>query len=185
MAEAAAEIGRAAHLPEQPVQRLGAERDVLRQEGAELLRQIEQDRAGFEHADRLRSAAVQQRRDLRVRVDRHEAAAELIALADVDQPGVVLGAGMAQREQFLEHDRDLHAVGRAERIELQRVAADRQLLLMRRAGDRPVDVGKGAAAGLGPGPDLRRRVVVASVMFGLRRNGSSGRRGIVGREQRA
>src|ERR1700757_2979323 len=78
-------------------------------------------RAGFEYADRFRSAAVQQRRDLRVRVDRHEAAAELIALPDVDEPSVILGADMAERQQLFEHDRDLHAVRRAERIELQRV----------------------------------------------------------------
>ncbi len=49
-------------------------------------------------------AAVEQRRDLRVRVDADEAAAELVALVDLDQPGVVLGAGVARREQLLEHD---------------------------------------------------------------------------------
>ncbi|MEY9595195.1 hypothetical protein ABIA06_007486 [Bradyrhizobium yuanmingense] len=45
VAEAAAEIGRTAHLPEQPGHRLGAGLDVLRQEGAELLGEVEQDRA--------------------------------------------------------------------------------------------------------------------------------------------
>jgi hypothetical protein len=43
---------------------------------------MQQDRAGFEHPDRLRAAAVHQRRDLGVGVDRDEAAAELVALAD-------------------------------------------------------------------------------------------------------
>ena len=130
MAEAAAQIGRAAHLPEQPRQAFGARGRLGRQESAELLGQIQQDRAGLEHPDRLRAAAVHQRRDLGVRVDRHEAAAELVALADLDQPGVVLGAAVAERQQLLEHDRDLHAVRRAQRVELQRMAADRQLLVV-------------------------------------------------------
>jgi hypothetical protein len=34
---------------------------------------------------------VHQRRDLGVRVDLDEAGAELVALADIDQPGVVFG----------------------------------------------------------------------------------------------
>ena len=158
MPEAAADIGRAAHLPEQPRQALGARRRVGRQEGAELLGEMDQDRAGLEHADRLRSAAIHQRGDLRVRIDRDEAAAELLALIDADQPGVVLGALVARGQQLLQHDGDLHAVRRAQRIKLQRMLADRQLLLMRGAGDRAVDVGEVAAARLVPGPDLRRRV---------------------------
>ena len=92
MAEAAAEIGRAAHLPEQPGQALGPALAVRRQEGAELLGEIEQDRAGLEHADRRRAAAVHQRGDLRVRVHADEAAAELVAVADADQPGIVFRA---------------------------------------------------------------------------------------------
>src|SRR5690349_8371057 len=44
---------------------------------------------------RLRSAATQQRGDLRVRTDAHEAAAELLTLADPDQPGVILGRRIA------------------------------------------------------------------------------------------
>jgi hypothetical protein len=39
---------------------------------------------------------------------------------------------MAEGQQLLQHDRHLHAVRRALRIELQRMAADRQRLLMRR-----------------------------------------------------
>ena len=42
-------------------------RRLGRQERAELLGEMHQDRAGFEHPDRLRPAAVQQRRDLGVR----------------------------------------------------------------------------------------------------------------------
>ena len=132
MAEAAAEKRRRAHLPEEPGEALGPRAGFGRQEGAELLGEIEQDRAGFEHADRLRAAAVDHGRDLRIGIDRDEAAAELIALADLDQPGVVLGALVAAREQLLEHDRDLRAVRRRQRIELERMAADRQLLLVGR-----------------------------------------------------
>src|SRR6202044_2068643 len=99
VAEAAAEIGRAAHLPEQPVQRLGTDGHVLWEEGTKLIREIQQDRAGFEYADWLRTAAVEQCRDLRVRIDRHEAAAELLAVADVYQPCIVFGPGGAQGQQ--------------------------------------------------------------------------------------
>jgi hypothetical protein len=109
---------------------------VPRQQGAELLRQVQQDRARLEHPDRLRAAAVEQRRNLGVRVDRDEAAAELLPFVDPDQPGVVLRAGMAERQQFLQHHRDLDAVGGGQRIQLQRMAPDRQLLVMRGSGDR-------------------------------------------------
>src|SRR3546814_9718377 len=39
------------------------------------------------------------------------------------------------RQQLLEHHRDLDPVRRAERIELERVAADWQVPVVRRAGD--------------------------------------------------
>ena len=153
MPEAAADEGRAAHLPEQPRQAFGARGRRGGQQGAELLGQMHQDRAGLEDPDRLRAAAVEQRRDLRVRIDLDEAAAELLAVADLHQPGVVFRAGMAQREQLLQHHRDLHAIGRAQRVELQRMAPDRQRPLVRGAGHRPVDAGELAAAGGVPGPD--------------------------------
>ncbi len=140
MAEAAADIGRAAHLPEQPRQTLGACLGLGRQEGTEFLGEIHQDGAGLEHADRLRAAAIDESRDLGVGIDGDEAAAELVAVVDPDQPGVVFRALVAQREQFLQHHGDLHAVRRAERIELQRMAADRQFFFVRGAGDRTVDV---------------------------------------------
>src|SRR5690554_5449998 len=50
--EAAADEGRTAHLPEQPVEALGTTTDVLRNEGAELVRQIQQDGAGLEQPQR-------------------------------------------------------------------------------------------------------------------------------------
>jgi hypothetical protein len=74
----------------------GTRRDLGRQERAELFSEMHQDRAGFKNADRLRAAAIQQRRYLGVRVHRHETAAELIAVADLDEPSVVLGALMAE-----------------------------------------------------------------------------------------
>lgn len=46
-----------------------------------------------------------------------------------------------------------------ERIQLQRVLADGQLLLVGRAGDRTVDLGEAPAALGVPRPDLRRRVL--------------------------
>ena len=132
---------------------------LLRHQGAELLGEIEQHRARLEQADRRRPAAIDQGRNLGIGIDGHEAAAELLALADVDQPGVVLGARVARRQQLLEHDGDLLAVRRAQRIELERMPAHRQFLVVRCARDRTIDVGEPAPARLVPGPDLGRRVV--------------------------
>jgi len=67
-----------------------------------LLRQIDEDRARFEHAHRLGLGTVEQSRDLRIRIDGDKAAAELVALADPDQPGVVFGAAMAERQQLFQ-----------------------------------------------------------------------------------
>ncbi len=127
MAEAAAEEGGRAHLPEQPVHRLGAGAQLSRQEGAEFFREIDEDRGGFEDAQGLAAIlrlVVHQRRDLRIRIDADEAGAELVALADIDQPGIVFGARVAGRQQLLQQDRYFHAVGGAQRIELQRMLAD-------------------------------------------------------------
>ena len=163
MAKPAADIGRAAHLPEQPGQAFGARRGLGRQKRiVEFLGKVHQDGGGLEDADRLWAAAVDHRRDLRVRVDRDKPAAELIALADADQPGIVFGALVTQGQQLLEHDRHFDAIRGALRVELERVAPDRQLLLVLRAGGRAVDVGKPAVGGLValvPSPDLGRRVV--------------------------
>ena len=92
MAKAAADIGRAAHLPEEPGQAFGARGALGRQQGAELLGEIDEDRARFEDAHRLGFATVEQSRDLGIRIDGDKAAAELVALADLDRPGVVFGA---------------------------------------------------------------------------------------------
>src|SRR6185312_3380266 len=159
MAEAAAEIGRAAHLPEQPGEALGARGLIGRQEGAELLGEISEDRTGLEHADRLCAAAVHQRRDLGIRVHLDEARAELLALTDPHEPGVVLGALVAEREQLLEHNRDLLPVRRGERIELQRMLADGKHFLPLRTRRRSVDRLELAAVRLVPDPDFRGHVV--------------------------
>jgi hypothetical protein len=139
MTEPAADVGRTAHLPEQPVERLGALVQIGRQERAEFLREIEQDRSGLEHATRFGTAPIHQSRYLRVRVHFYEATAELLALADVDQPGIVLGAAVAECEQLLQHHGYFHAVGRPTRIELQGMLADRQLRVMCRPGNGPID----------------------------------------------
>src|SRR6187431_2177093 len=119
---------------------------------------MHQDRAGLEYPDRRRAAAVHQRRDFRVRIDRDEAAAELVAV-DLDEPGIVFRAAVAGRQQLLEHDGDLDAVRRRQRIELEWMAADRQFGLMRSAGNRSIDAGKTSAALLVPGPDFWRDVI--------------------------
>ena len=105
-------------------------------------------------------APVQQRGNLRVRVDLDEAARELITLTDVDEPGIVLGSLDPDRKQLLEQNRHLHPVGCSEGIELQRMLADGQLLLVGGARDRPVDAGKAPAALHVPLPDLWRHVRV-------------------------
>ena len=55
---------------------------------------------------------------------------------------------MPQLKQLFEHDGDLHPVRRRQRVELQRMPADRQLLFVGRPGDRPIDVGETTAAAL-------------------------------------
>ncbi|MCY1441817.1 hypothetical protein D9M71_581540 [compost metagenome] len=158
MSEAAAQVGRRTHLPEQPVEGFGAPCGIGGQEFAEFLRQVEQDRTRLEDADRRLHAAVQQRRDLRVRVDLDKTAGELFTLADADQPGVVLGTDMPKRQQLLEHDGHLHAIGRGQRIQLQRMLAGRQRLVMGRAGNRAVDVGELATRRRVVFPDLGRNI---------------------------
>src|SRR5205085_3815115 len=75
-------------------------------EFAGLLAEIDQDRAGFENADRLAAwtIAVEDCRDLAVRADLDEFRLELFAFADGDR---LHGIGQAH---FLERDADLAAV---------------------------------------------------------------------------
>src|SRR3546814_10198467 len=78
MAEAATDEGRCADLPGEPAQCFGARGGLGGQEVAELFRQMDQDRARFEYADRHVAAGIDQRGDLRIGVDRHEPAGELV-----------------------------------------------------------------------------------------------------------
>ncbi|CAM4851251.1 unnamed protein product [Rotaria magnacalcarata] len=149
----------ARHLEHQPLNRFITCRRIFGEQLAGFFRQVDQDRAGLEHTNRLGAAVVHQRGDLRVRVDCDKTAAELVAVADLDQPGVVFRAGMPEGQQLFEEDGDLLPVGRGQGIQLQRVLADRQFLFMGRAGNRAVDAGEGAAAFGVPGPDFRRYVI--------------------------
>jgi hypothetical protein len=72
---------------------------LSRQEGAELFGEVEQDRAGLEDADRLAPAAIHHGRDLGIGIDGDEAAAELVAVVNPDQPSVVFGALLAERQR--------------------------------------------------------------------------------------
>jgi hypothetical protein len=77
------------------------------------------------------AAAVQQRRNLGVGVHAHKATAKLLTVLNADQPCIVFRACVPQGQQFFEHDRDLDAIGCAQRIQLKRVLASRQVLLVR------------------------------------------------------
>jgi DNA-binding Lrp family transcriptional regulator len=98
-----------AHMPEQPLQNLDATAEVSRNELRRLLREVEQDRAGLEDADRRTRLsrividdggnAVVWRKAQKVRL-------ELVAGTDVHRHDLVRKPG------FLEKDRDLVAVGR-------------------------------------------------------------------------
>ena len=87
--QAPAEKGRASHLPKQPRQALGAGRCAW-QQSPELLGEIQEYRTGLKDPDRPRRA-IHQCRDLGIRIDGDEAAAELIAIDDIDEPRIVLG----------------------------------------------------------------------------------------------
>ncbi len=99
-------------------------------------------------------AAVEQGRDLGIGVDLDEAAGKLVALTNADQPGIVLGCGMAQGKQLFKGNGDLDAIGCCQGIQLQRVLAQRQVLVVRRAGNRAGDAGELAAGGCPVAPDL-------------------------------
>ena len=112
-----------AHLPKQPLQDFAAGALLGRQKTAALLRQVVQDRTGFEDRDRLaiRPLFIDDRGDLVVRADRQERRVELLALAEIDPMGAV---GQAD---LLQHDVDLLTVGRGRRVEIDH----RRLRLLR------------------------------------------------------
>ncbi len=98
-----------AHLPEQPLKNVGPPAQITRHELAGLLREINQDGAGLEHADRRaapRGIMVDDRGHAVVRRNPEELRPELLARADVHRDDPVRGAGL------FEEDRDLVTVGR-------------------------------------------------------------------------
>ena len=98
------------------------------------------------------------RGDFRVRVERHEIAAELVAVADLDEVGVVFGLRDTEFQQLFEHDGYLDPVGRCQGIQLQGVFAHGQRLVVCRSGDGAVDAGESAAAFHVPLPERRGRI---------------------------
>src|SRR5690348_5811772 len=103
------------HLPEQPLQGFEAAAQILRKELSSLLREIQEDRAGFEHAHRralVRGLVVDDRGHAIVGPDLQELGLELIALADVDRNDLVSKPGL------LEEHGDLVPVGRRPVIEI-------------------------------------------------------------------
>ncbi len=157
MAKAAAEVGRGALQPEQPVHRLDPCGGVFGQERVELFGQVEQDVAALKHAGA--GCGIQQRRDLGVGVDAHKARAKLITLLNVDQPCVVFGTSVTCGQQLFQHDGDFDTIGRGQGVQLEWVLAHWQLFVMRWPGNGAVDRGELAAGFRVPGPDFRGRVV--------------------------
>jgi len=95
-----AEAGRHEH---QPRQKLASQRRrILRQEAAALLREVEQDGIAVENRD----VAVDDRRNLGVRIDGEKARVELLALPRIDRDGFERQPGLFEEES------DLHRVGR-------------------------------------------------------------------------
>src|SRR5216684_8984367 len=105
-----------AHLPHQPFIYQDAPRERFGQELAGLLAEIEQDRAGFEHADALAvgTVGIDDRGDLVVRADRQEFGRHLLALGDVDREYLV------RQPHFLQRDTDLAAVRRVPGVQFDR-----------------------------------------------------------------
>ena len=160
MAKTATQVRHTAHLPEQPGKTFRARAGVFRQELAEFFRQIEQYRAGLEHPRGRVGTAIQQCGNLGVGVDLDKAGTELIALKDVDQPGIIFRALVTQCQQLLQQHRHFHTVRRGEGVELQRVLTPRQCVVVRGTGDGPIDIGKPTTiAGL-PGPYFGWHILV-------------------------
>src|SRR6185437_13981286 len=92
-----------------------------RRQLAGLVGEIDQDGAALEEAHRLAAGTVgiDDRRDLAVRIERHELRRLVLVLADVDEMRLV---GQAD---LLEHDRHLHPVRRRQAVELQPVGVRR------------------------------------------------------------
>ncbi len=114
MAKAATQIGCTAHLPEQPRHDFSALGRVGGHKGTKFLGQVQQYGAGFKHPHGLVPTVVHQSGDFGVGVDANEATAELIALIDANQPGIVFGACNAQRQQLFQHHGDFDTIRRCQ-----------------------------------------------------------------------
>ena len=100
---------KAAHLPEQPFQCVGAAARVARQEPAGLFGEIDKDRPAFKNGQRRTTVGgrmVDDGRHAVVRCDLQEIGLELLALADIDRHDAI---GMAC---LFQKDGDLVPVGR-------------------------------------------------------------------------
>jgi hypothetical protein len=106
-----------AHLEMQPLDGLVSPRRIGRQKLAGLVSEILQDRAGLEQRQRLAAGPVriENRRDLAVRIQLHEFRRLLVVLVEVDQ------MQLEGQSYLFQHDRDLDAVSRRQRIALKAV----------------------------------------------------------------
>ncbi|MEY9429446.1 hypothetical protein ABH975_004761 [Bradyrhizobium ottawaense] len=107
----------AAHLEVHPLDGPVAARGILRQKLAGLLGEVLQDRPGLEQRQRPASGTVgvEDRRDLAIRIEREKFSRLLVVLAEIDEMDLV------GKSDLLQHDRDLDAVRRRQRIELEQL----------------------------------------------------------------
>jgi hypothetical protein len=122
MADLARHRAEPADLPEQPLGHLEPAAQIRWNEAADLVGEVEQHRAGFEHSDRLAAIGrrmVHQRGDLVVGRDRQELRLELLALAEIDRDVAVREAA------FLEEQLQLEAVRRRAVVEVHHARTSR------------------------------------------------------------
>jgi hypothetical protein len=120
----------AADLEMDPLNGLDPARGVERNELAGFAGEIVKDRPGFEESERLSAGTVriEDRRNLSIWIERQEFRCVLVVLAEIDQMRLV------RQSSFLKHDRDLHAVRRRQRVELQAVRIFRRPAFGNRKG---------------------------------------------------
>ena len=120
MAKSAAKVRRASHLPEQPGQALSALGGFRRQKGAELLREVKQDRAGFEDTDRLGPLRSTKAGIFELGLMATKPLPNCWPLLILISQASYSAPLFAERQKLLEHNCDLLAVRRPQRIELKR-----------------------------------------------------------------
>lgn len=164
MSEATTDERCGPNLPEQPVKRFCVGLMVLRQKCVEFSCQVQKDRAALEDSSRLRRRAVQESGNLCVRVKLNKSRAELIALKNIDEPGIVLSAPMAKCKQFFQEDGDLYAVRCSLRIQLKWMDAHGQFFFKPGASSRAIDVLKLATVTRFPRPDFWNFVTTGEIL---------------------